>query len=75
MIGRDIVLAKKTGARIYITHLSTSGAVDMIRAAKADGVDISCDVTAHHQAELHFIVEQLHVGRLLNRVVRPTEAG
>jgi len=48
MIGRDIVLAKKTGARIHITHISTSGAVDMIRAAKADGVDISCDVTAHH---------------------------
>jgi dihydroorotase len=48
MIGRDIVLAKKTGARIHITHISTAGAVDMIRAAKADGVDISCDVTAHH---------------------------
>ncbi|MES0341659.1 MAG: dihydroorotase [Candidatus Humimicrobiaceae bacterium] len=48
MIGRDIVLAKKTGARIHITHISTAGAVDMIRAAKADGVGISCDVTAHH---------------------------
>jgi dihydroorotase len=48
MIGRDIVLAKKTGARIHITHISTAGAVDMIRAAKADGVNISCDVTAHH---------------------------
>jgi dihydroorotase len=48
MIGRDIVLAKKTGARVHITHISTAGAVDMIRAAKAEGMDISCDVTAHH---------------------------
>jgi len=48
MVGRDIVLAKKTGARIHITHISTAGAVNMIRTAKAEGLDISCDVTAHH---------------------------
>ena len=48
MIGRDIVLAAKTGARIHITHISTAGAVDMIREAKDKGVNISCDVTAHH---------------------------
>lgn len=48
MIGRDIVLADKTGAKIHITHISTAGAVDMIRKAKGDGVDITCDVTAHH---------------------------
>lgn len=48
MIGRDIVLAKQSGARIHITHLSTKNAVDMIRQAKKEGVDITCDVTAHH---------------------------
>jgi dihydroorotase len=48
MIGRDIVLAKQSGARIHITHISTEGAVDMIRQAKKEGVDITCDVTAHH---------------------------
>jgi len=48
MIGRDIDLAKAAGARIHITHLSTMGAVDMIRKAKKEGLHISCDVTAHH---------------------------
>jgi len=48
MIGRDIVLARESGARIHITHISTRGAVEMIRQAKKEGVDISCDVTAHH---------------------------
>jgi len=48
MIGRDIVLAGVSGARIHITHISTSGAVEMIRKAKTDGIDITCDVTAHH---------------------------
>jgi len=48
MISRDIVLARESGARIHITHISTRGAVEMIRQAKKEGVDISCDVTAHH---------------------------
>jgi len=48
MISRDIVLARDSGARIHITHISTRGAVEMIRQAKKEGVDISCDVTAHH---------------------------
>jgi dihydroorotase len=48
MIGRDIMLARESGARIHITHLSTKGSVEMIRRAKDEGMDISCDVTAHH---------------------------
>ncbi|MCD4670625.1 MAG: dihydroorotase, partial [Actinomycetia bacterium] len=48
MIGRDIVLAGISGAKIHITHISTRGAADMIRKAKKEGIDITCDVTAHH---------------------------
>jgi len=48
MIGRDIALAEASGARIHITHISTFGAVEMIRKAKNSGIDITCDVTAHH---------------------------
>ncbi len=48
MIGRDIMLAGYCGAKIHITHISTRGAVEMIRRAKHDGIDITCDVTAHH---------------------------
>ena len=48
MIGRDIDLARASGASIHVAHVSTMGAVDMIREAKKEGIAITCDVTAHH---------------------------
>jgi len=48
MIERDISLAKRSGAGIHITHLSTGGSVEMIKKAKDDGVKVTCDVTPHH---------------------------
>jgi len=48
MISRDIMLAKRSGARIHITHLSTKGGVEMIKKARSEGLDITCDVTPHH---------------------------
>lgn len=48
VIARDIMLAKRSGSRIHITHLSTAGGVEMIGKAKKDGIDITCDVTPHH---------------------------
>ncbi|HEY4696373.1 MAG TPA: dihydroorotase [Candidatus Hydromicrobium sp.] len=48
MIARDIILARKSGARIHITHLSTRGGVEMIKKAKEEGLNITCDVTSHH---------------------------
>jgi dihydroorotase len=48
MIARDIMLARKSGARIHITHLSTRGGVEMIKKAREEGLKITCDVTPHH---------------------------
>ncbi len=48
IVARDIMLAKRTKAKIHITHVSTRGSVEMIRKAKEDGVNITCDVTPHH---------------------------
>ena len=48
IIARDIMLARKSGARIHITHLSTRGGVEMIKKAKEEGLHITCDVTPHH---------------------------
>ena len=49
-VARDIALAKLTGARLHLTHLSTAGSVELVRRAKRDGVPITCDVTPHHLA-------------------------
>jgi len=48
IVARDIILAKKAKAKIHITHVSTKGSVEIIRKAKEDGVNITCDVTPHH---------------------------
>jgi dihydroorotase len=50
VVERDLGLAEETGARIHLTHLSTAGALAAIRAAKARGVAVTCDVTPHHLA-------------------------
>jgi dihydroorotase len=48
MIARDIELARFTGARAHICHVSTARGVELIRRAKKDGIKITCEVTPHH---------------------------
>jgi len=42
------VLPDAPGARLHLTHLSTAGALDAVRRAKAVGLPVTCDVTPHH---------------------------
>ncbi len=53
MVARDIALAELTGAHVHIAHVSTAGAVDLIRAAKARGVPVTAEVTPHHLTLTH----------------------
>lgn len=48
IIARDVLLAEATGSRIHICHLSTAGSVEIIRWAKARGIDVTAEVTPHH---------------------------
>ncbi len=50
MVARDIILAEMTGARLHITHVSTAGATELIRSAKAKGLAVTADCTPHHLA-------------------------
>ena len=45
---RDIILAKETGAHIHIAHISTKGAIEAVRRAKNEGINVTCEVTPHH---------------------------
>ena len=50
-IMRDIEILRwigDTGARLHITHISTKGAVELVKKAKNDGLPVTCDVTPHH---------------------------
>ena len=48
MVARDILLAELTGAHLHVAHVSTAGAVRLVREAKARGVRVSAEVTPHH---------------------------
>jgi dihydroorotase len=48
IIARDILLAEHVGSRLHICHVSTAGAVELIRWAKSRGVNVTAEVTPHH---------------------------
>ena len=48
MVFRDIELVRVTGASMHFLHLSTMRSVDLVRAAKRDGLPITAEVTPHH---------------------------
>jgi dihydroorotase len=48
MLARDLALVRLTGARYHAAHLSTAGSVELIRAAKAEGLPVTAEVTPHH---------------------------
>ena len=48
MVAREIILAKATGAQLHLCHMSTKGSVELIRQAKADGVNVTAEAAPHH---------------------------
>ncbi|MGB0625550.1 MAG: dihydroorotase [Alphaproteobacteria bacterium] len=57
MIDRDLALVRMTGGRYHAAHISTAGGVARIRAAKAEGLNITCDT-----APPYFALNELAVG-------------
>lgn len=47
-VARDIALCELTGCRVHFAHLSTAGAVELVRQAKAKGLPVTAEVTPHH---------------------------
>lgn len=48
IVARDLILTEYVRARYHLAHVSTSGAVQLVREAKARGLDVTCEVTPHH---------------------------
>ncbi|MEX0682433.1 MAG: dihydroorotase [Dehalococcoidia bacterium] len=55
-VARDIALAEQTHTHIHLAHISTAGSVELVRAAKARGVQVTAEVTPHHLALTHEVV-------------------
>jgi dihydroorotase len=77
MVARDILLAELTGAHVHIAHLSTAGAVRLVRDAKARGVRVTAEVTPHHLLLTEEAVRTYDANAKMNpplRTKRDTEA-
>ncbi|WP_434048669.1 MULTISPECIES: dihydroorotase [Sorangium] len=48
IVARDVLLAEATGARYHVAHVSSLGAVRILREAKARGIAVTAEVTPHH---------------------------
>ncbi len=53
IVARDLILAEGTGARYHVAHISSMGAVRLIREAKSRGLPVSAEVTPHHLQLTH----------------------
>ena len=47
-IARDLQLVKETGVKYHVCHISTKESVDIIRKAKAQGIDVTCETGPHY---------------------------
>jgi dihydroorotase len=73
IVARDLVLAHATGARWHIAHLSTAGALELVRWARAHGVGITCEVTPHHLTFTDEAVERLGGAAVVNPPLRTAD--
>ena len=67
MVSRDIALARLTGGRLHIAHVSTKAAVDLIRRAKAEGIRLTAETCPHYFT----LTEEAIAGYNTNAKVNP----
>lgn len=48
IVARDVMLARHTGSRVHVAHVSTAGSVEVVRWAKKQGIAVTAEVTPHH---------------------------
>jgi dihydroorotase len=70
LVARDVILARLARAHVHIAHLSTAGAVDAVRRARAEGVKVTCEVTPHHLALTDDAVQSFSTNLKMNPPLR-----
>lgn len=73
MTARDVIIAKNTNTPVHITHVSTKGAVDIIREYKAKGVKVTCDTCPHYFSLTDKMCEGFNTNAKMNPPLREDE--
>jgi len=72
-VARDIALARATGGRLHLCHLSTARAVELVRQARAEGVRVTAEATPHHLAFTDADLATYDTAKKMNPPLRSTE--
>lgn len=72
-VARDLMLARFTGARLHLCHISTKGAVDLIRKAKKQGVRVTCETCPHYFFFNDTVLETFDANYKVNPPIRSEE--
>lgn len=73
IVARDVMLARHTGSRVHVAHVSTAGSVEVIRWAKAQGIAVTAEVTPHHLALTTDLLSGYDPVYKVNPPLRPQE--
>ena len=73
MVARDIILARLTGGHLHICHASTAGSMALVRQAKAEGLNVTCEVTPHHLTLSDEIIDGYDADTKVNPPLRSEE--
>lgn len=67
------MLARHTGSRVHVAHVSTAGSVEVVRWAKAQGIDVTAEVTPHHLLLTTDLLSSYDPTFKVNPPLRPAE--
>lgn len=73
IVARDVQLARHTGSRVHVAHMSTAESVEIVRWAKSRGINITCEVAPHHLLLPVELVEGYDSTYKVNPPLRPAE--
>jgi dihydroorotase len=73
MVHRDIELCRLTGSRVHLLHLSTARSIDLVRAAKADGLPVTAEAAPHHFTLTHELLANYDAVFKVNPPLRTTD--
>ncbi|MEW6267672.1 MAG: dihydroorotase [Thermodesulfobacteriota bacterium] len=73
MVARDVALAGLTGGHLHVAHISSAGAVEMVRQARAAGIHVTAEVSPHHLWLTHEAVEGYNTNAKMAPPLRSVE--
>ena len=73
IVARDVMLARHTGSRVHVAHVSTAGSVEVIRWAKSVGIEVTAEVTPHHLLRTTDLLRGFDPTYKVNPPLRPSE--